>query len=257
MESEPRRQCFVGGVAWIGGSSVIFAKQKDNERDRAASWELSMGGRAQRWRAGVRRARAITMVGDVPLESVHEQVSKGAETREWACGEVKELKAKIRTLRHSTNVGFGRRILETHDSLAWLVTHAVATINWFRPGLDGKTPYELRVDRKFRRLVAPWRQKVWWMSAEKHVSRISAESRWQEGNFFRGILGGGVGVSGCAIETPDGMQTARAIKLVLESDAWDIELLLAVKGLPWARRRAYPAASPSSRGAARARIAAT
>ena len=39
-------------------------------------------------------------------------------------GAVKELKAKNRTLRHSTEMGLGRRIPETHDSLAWLVTHA-------------------------------------------------------------------------------------------------------------------------------------
>ena len=45
--------------------------------------------------------------------------------------------------------------------------------------------------------------------------------------------------------------------MVPEIDAWDIELLLAVKGLPWDRRRADPAAriksSLGSRGAARAR----
>ena len=148
---------------------------------------------------------------------------------------VKELKAKTRTLRHSTEMGLGLRIPETHDSLGWLVTPAAATINWFRPGLDGKTPYELRVGRKFRRPVAPWGQKIWWMSAKKHVSRISAESRWQEG-IFLGILRGGVGASDFAIGTPDGVQPARAIKMVPEIDAWDIELLLAVKGLPWDRR---------------------
>ena len=79
------------------------------------------------------------------------------------------------------------------------------------------------------------------MSAGKHVSRISAESRWQEG-IFLGILGGGVGASDYAVGTPDGVQPARAIKMVPEVDAWDIELLLAVKGLPWDRRRADPAA---------------
>ena len=41
------------------------------------------------------------------------------------------------------------------------------------------------------------------MSAKKHVSRIDAESRWQEG-IFLGILGGGVGASDYAIGTPDG-----------------------------------------------------
>ena len=107
--------------------------------------------------AHVRAARAMTMVSDVPLGSVHEQVSKEQSPGNGlAEGAVKELKAKIRTLRHSTEMGLGRRIPETHDSLAWLVTHAAATINWFRLGLDGKTPYELRVVRKFRRPVAPW-----------------------------------------------------------------------------------------------------
>ena len=106
-------------------------------------------------------------------------------------------------------MGLGRRIPESHDSLAWLVTHAAATINWFRPGLDGKTPYELRVGRKFQRPVAQWEQKVWWMSAGKDVSRISAGSRWQEGIVLE-ILGGGVGASDYAIGTPDGVQPARA-----------------------------------------------
>ena len=74
---------------------------------------------------------------------------------------------------------------------------------------------------------------------EEHVSRISAESRWQ-GGIFLGILG--VGASDHATGTPDGVQPARAIKMVPEIDAWDIELLLAVKGLPWDHLRADPAA---------------
>ena len=140
----------------------------DNERNRAVlAKELQAGGYT--WvivpsdgepalLAHVRAARAMTMVADVPLlESVREQVSKEQSPGNGlAEGAVKELKAKIRTLRHSTEMGLGRRIPETHDSLAWLVTHAAATTNWFRPGLDGKTPYELRVGRKFRRPVAPW-----------------------------------------------------------------------------------------------------
>ena len=62
------------------------------------------------------------------------------------------------------------------------------------------------------------------------------------GRHFLGILGGGVGASDYAIGTPDGVQPARAIKMVPEIDAWDTGLLLAIKGLPWDRRRADPAA---------------
>ena len=78
--------------------------------------------------AHVKAARAMTMVSDVPLESVHEQVSEEQSPGNGlAEGAVKELKSKIRTLRHSTEMGLGRRIPETHDSLAWLVTHAAVT----------------------------------------------------------------------------------------------------------------------------------
>ena len=168
--------------------SSLSGKRGHNERNRAVlAKELQAGGYPREvvrsdgepaLLAPVRAARAMTMVSDVPLESVHEQVNKEQSPGDGlAEGAVKELKAKIRTLRHSTEMDLGRRIPETHDSLAWLVSHAAATINWFRPGLDGKTPFELRVERKFRRPVAPWGQKVWWMSAKKYVSRISAESR--------------------------------------------------------------------------------
>ena len=238
------------------GSVAIFGRlcqaKGDNERNRAVLAKGLQAGGSTRvvvrsdgepaFLAHVKAARAMTMVSDVSLESVHEQVSREqCPGNGLAEGAVKELKAKIRTLRHSTEMGLGRRLPETHNSLAWLASHAAATINWFRPGLHGKTPYELRVERKFRRPVAPWGQKVWWMSAKKHVSSISAESRWQEG-IFLGILRGGVGASDYAIGTPDGVQPARAIKMVPEIDAWGIELLLAVKGLPWDRRRADPAA---------------
>ena len=48
-------------------------------------------------------------MSDVPLESAHEQVSKvQSPGNGLAEGAVKELKAKIRTLRHSTEMGLGR-----------------------------------------------------------------------------------------------------------------------------------------------------
>ena len=196
---------------WLFGH--LCQAKGDNERNRAVlAKELQAGGYPRVVRsdgepallAHVREARAMTMVADVPIESVHEQVNKEQSPGNgFAEGAVKERKTKIRTLRNSTEMGFGRRIPETHDSLAWLVSHAPTTINWFRPGLDGKTPYELRVGRKFRRPVAPCGQKVWWMSAKKHVSRMSAESRWQEG-IFLGVVGGRVGASDHAIGTPAG-----------------------------------------------------
>ena len=230
---------------WIFGH--LCQTKGDNERNRSIlAKELLAGGYPRivvrsdgepAMLAHVKSARTVVQVGDMPLEVVQEQVSKGQSPGNGlAEGAVKELKAKIRTIRHATEAGIGRSIPEDHDVLAWLVQHAAATINWFRPGVDGKTPFELRMGRRMRRAIAPFGQKVWWMTAQKHVSRIGAESRWQEG-IFLGIFGAGMGASDYAIGTPEGVQAGRAIKLLPVRDAWDSELLLAVRGLPWDRKR--------------------
>ena len=50
--AEPRRQCFAGGAAWIGGSLVIFASQKGTTSGIVPCWQrsyklgLPTGGRA-------------------------------------------------------------------------------------------------------------------------------------------------------------------------------------------------------------------
>ena len=44
----------------------------------------------------------------------------------------------------------------------------------------------------------------------------------------------------CGFRTPDGVEAARAIKLEPDESAWDLELLLSVKGLPWDRERRDP-----------------
>ena len=236
---------------WLFGH--LCQSKGDNDRNRSVlAKELTAGGYPRvivrsdgepAMLAHVRAARVVATLDGVPLEVVQEQVSKSQSPGNGlAEGAVKELKAKIRTLRHCAEEGLARLIPEDHDVLAWLVQHAAATVNWFRPGTDGKTPYELRYGKKMRRPVAPFGQKVWWMSAQKHVSRIGSESRWQEG-IFLGIFGVGMGAADYAIGTPEGVKAGRAIKLVPEVDAWDVELLLAVKGLPWDRRRADPSAT--------------
>ena len=51
-------------------------------------------------------------------------------------GAVKEVKAKVRTLRFERERGRSRTVRENHDRLAWLVQHAAATNNWHRIGED-------------------------------------------------------------------------------------------------------------------------
>ena len=186
------------------------------------------------------------------VELVREQTSLGdSRGNGLAEGAVKEVKGKIRTVRYAAEKGIGRVIPDSHDCLAWLVAHAADTINWERIGVDGKAPWERRFGRRFRRVVAPWGQKVLWMPHGKLASRAGAESRWMEGVFL-GMFNKAHGAADYAVGTPAGVEVARAIKLKPLDEAWDPELLLAVKGLPWDRKRQD--ARQGSAGAAPVRL---
>ena len=114
-------------------------------------------------------------------------------------------------------------VLENHDTLAWHVQHAAATINWHRTGVDGRTPSQRRTGKSLRRVVA----------------LFGAENRWREG-IFLGLFGAGHAANDYAIGPPDGVIAARAIKLEPVKSTRDVELLLSVKELPWDRKRRDP-----------------
>ena len=116
---------------------------------------------------------------------LQEQTSKGqAPGNVLVEGAVTEVKAKIRILRYELESCLSRAMPESHDTVAWLVQHAAATINWHRTGVDGRTPFQRRTGKSFRRVVAPFGQKVMWMATGKDSSRVGAESRWREGSFL-------------------------------------------------------------------------
>ena len=133
MESEPRRQCLVEGAVWIGGKgSSLSGKRGQRAESCRVGKELQAGGYHRvvvrsdgepALLAHVKAARAMTLVSDVPLEMVHEQVSKEQSPGSGlAEGAVKELKAKIRTLRHAQ-----RRVL---GGESWRLM--TASRGWYR-----------------------------------------------------------------------------------------------------------------------------
>ena len=70
--------------------------------------------------ARVRAVRVVATLADAPSEVIQEQVSN---------------KTELRKLHgRSTRKGLRRQIPEDHEVLRWLVHHAAATVNWFRPG---------------------------------------------------------------------------------------------------------------------------
>ena len=61
---------------------------------------------------------------------------------------------QIRTVKDCLESKYQRKIPRDHQSLPWLVEHAVQCINRYHVGKDGKTSYQRRKGREFNTKVA-------------------------------------------------------------------------------------------------------
>ena len=104
------------------------------------------------------------------------------------------------------------------------------TVNVARSGVDGKTPYELRCGRK-------WRKRL------RNMAKSASGYRWENATrvprllgrmgVFLTMLNGGVGSDVYLIGTPQGVKKARAFKQMPGPFCWDVEFYLAVVESPW------------------------
>ena len=64
--------------------------------------------------------------------------------------------------------GLSRTVPENHDTLAWLLQHAAATVNRHCTGVDGRTPFHRRAGEGCRQVVAPLGGSLWrWTGCER------------------------------------------------------------------------------------------
>ncbi len=73
---------------------------------------------------------------------------------------VREIKAETRTLRHQCEIIHKTTLPENHHIIPWIVEFAALSINVGRRGPAGRTAYELRYGRAFRRELAVFGEKV-------------------------------------------------------------------------------------------------
>ena len=91
------------------------------------------------------RLAILATMADGLYEIIQEQTWQGQSIGNGLAGRaVKEVQAKLRTLRFELEGFLGRTVLEHQHTLAWLVdaVHAAATINWHHTGVDGRTPFQ-------------------------------------------------------------------------------------------------------------------
>jgi len=134
-----------GNVAW--NREVLSKELLDGGYKRQV---IRSDGEPALW-AHINGAITRTLLDNDAAEVVREVVSRGQSAANGlAEGAVKEIKANVRTLRHSAEAGLRQAIPDTAPCLSWLVAFAGVTINITRAGVDGRTAYELRYDRAFR-----------------------------------------------------------------------------------------------------------
>ncbi len=93
------------------------------------------------------------------------------------------MQGHVRTLRVVLERRIGERTRGDDNAFTWLVSHAIASMNRYQIGKDGRTAHERLRGRKFRRDVAEFGEGVLYIKAES-VGKDKYNSRWEEGVFI-------------------------------------------------------------------------
>ena len=181
--------------------------------------------------ASLRQAVAAILASQHGVEVVPERPVVGdSKSNGLSEHAVREVKAKVRTLRHALEKKLGVRIDMSNAVLPWMVRHAAALINRGRPGVDGRTAYELRYGKPFRMQIPMLGERVLWLSAGKRASRL--EDRYKPGIF----LGLEDGTNEYLVGIDTGVSAARALRRQRAETQWDTTLFEALCGTPWRRK---------------------
>ena len=149
-------------------------------------------------------------------------------------GAVREVKAKFRSLRFCLEEALGSEIPSDHCVLAWLVQFACLCINVGRRYADGKTAFELRCGRSWKRSLCNFGERVMWLPSGKREGVDKADF-CMEGIFLGVLIGAKSLTDDFLIGTPQGVHTARAVRRYPDCSQWKLADVLAVRGTPSCR----------------------
>ena len=172
-------------------------------------------------------ARARVEAG---MTIIPEEAPRGdSQANGLAEGAVRDLKAKVRTLKAALERFLGITVDHTHRCLPWLVMYAAATINRCRRGADGRTPYERAFGRRWTQPMVKFGEFVLWLAPGKRASRLASGMK-------QGVYLGIRDISGeHYVGTPEGVFVARTIRRVLPELQANKDEFEKFRGAPWAK----------------------
>ena len=149
---------------------------------------------------------------------------------ERSCWEVQSLS---RTLVHAAEAKHKMKTHLRHPLRAWAVRYAGQVISRFHCStFDGKTPYELRKGRPYRRELPEFGESIMYLTVPRGKRRHKFEDRWLTG-LFLGLVSR---TSEVIVGTEKGCFKVSSIKRLSEQQSSNPELLEKLKGLPWKPR---------------------
>ena len=134
----------------------------------------------------------------------------------------------VRTFKHQVEALHGINLDANHPMLVWAVRYAGQILSRAqRSTLDGKTAYELRKGKPYRRKLPPFGEAVAYMKAGKRRAKLADR-------FFIGLYLGLVEASDeVVVGTDKGVFRVRSIKRLPAVQRSAQALLRDMKGLPW------------------------
>ena len=120
------------------------------------------------------------------------------------------------------------KIQEGHNVLPWLIMYAAMLLNICRVGEDGRTAYERRRGKKFRREVPEFGESIWYLKPGS-AGKDKLDKRWGDGVYL-GIIEDS---SELYIGTKDGVIKVRTFARRGEEDRWRRKEIDDMIGVPW------------------------
>ena len=178
-------------------------------------------------REAVKRAREEVAV-EVIFEESHAYVSQTNGVIEQAVGAVE---AKTRTLKFAVEEMHSVKLEPNSPVLTWAVSYAGQMISRaHRYSSDGRTAYELRKGKPYKRRLPIFGEKVLAMSLGKR--RLKSEYRTFEAIY----LGLAERSDMLIVGNADGCQRVATVKRLAPSSRRDGEMIKALQGVPWRPR---------------------
>ena len=154
------------------------------------------------------------------------------------------IEGMTRTWRRAIGAKYGVVIELRHPLMAWIVRHASWTHDRFLVHRsDYKTSYERQHERHYDKKVLPLGETVMWRQSGPITLKF--ETAWGYGIYLGRSLEDDAHICG----TRHGIVVARSVRRLVESERYDKQLLLAMKGIPGDTKAAHASAPVVDRDA--------